>query len=276
MIAAVRKTGAAVSLITDGDVAGVIHTAEAARPASISISASAARRKACWRPRRCAASAARCRCRLVIDTEEKRERTLKMGIKDPRKKYQIEDMVRGDCLFAATGVTAGAHAARRQVRQRHDRDRDGGDALGHRHGALDPSPSTASSKNSIWTRRGRAARYRKLRRNSRVLGPSENSCAGQQAGRARKGSSRARGVCPNSAAIEAAMPPCDLRLKGRATMPRDVHLVGSVPGANAARGVRDASARRWARASSAFPTARPASAGLDHLARNGVRRQPGA
>jgi fructose-1,6-bisphosphatase II / sedoheptulose-1,7-bisphosphatase len=31
-----------------------------------------------------------------------------MGIKDPRKIYQIEDMVRGDCLFAATGVTDGA------------------------------------------------------------------------------------------------------------------------------------------------------------------------
>jgi len=30
-----------------------------------------------------------------------------MGIKDPRKKYQIEDMVKGDCLFAATGVTDG-------------------------------------------------------------------------------------------------------------------------------------------------------------------------
>ena len=34
-----------------------------------------------------------------------------MGIKDPKKKYEIEDMVRGDCLFAATGVTDGAHAA---------------------------------------------------------------------------------------------------------------------------------------------------------------------
>jgi fructose-1,6-bisphosphatase II / sedoheptulose-1,7-bisphosphatase len=46
-------------------------------------------------------------CRLVLDTEERRERAGKMGIKDPRKKYQIEDMVRGDCLFAATGVTDG-------------------------------------------------------------------------------------------------------------------------------------------------------------------------
>jgi fructose-1,6-bisphosphatase II / sedoheptulose-1,7-bisphosphatase len=31
-----------------------------------------------------------------------------MGIRDPRKKYSMEDMVRGDCLFAATGVTTGS------------------------------------------------------------------------------------------------------------------------------------------------------------------------
>ncbi len=30
-----------------------------------------------------------------------------MGIKEPKKKYLIEDMVKGDCLFAATGVTDG-------------------------------------------------------------------------------------------------------------------------------------------------------------------------
>jgi fructose-1,6-bisphosphatase II / sedoheptulose-1,7-bisphosphatase len=45
--------------------------------------------------------------RLVLDTEEKCARAAKMGIKDPRKKYQMEDMVQGDCLFAATGVTDG-------------------------------------------------------------------------------------------------------------------------------------------------------------------------
>ncbi len=60
-----------------------------------------------------AAAALRCiggqmQGRLVLDTEEKRERARKMGIKDPRKKYEIEDMVRGDCLFAATGVTNGS------------------------------------------------------------------------------------------------------------------------------------------------------------------------
>ena len=47
-------------------------------------------------------------CRLVLDTEERRVRAFKMGITDPRKRYEIEDMVRGDCLFAATGVTDGA------------------------------------------------------------------------------------------------------------------------------------------------------------------------
>jgi fructose-1,6-bisphosphatase II / sedoheptulose-1,7-bisphosphatase len=45
--------------------------------------------------------------RLIIDTEALRERTLKMGISDPKKIYAIEDMVKGDCLFAATGVTDG-------------------------------------------------------------------------------------------------------------------------------------------------------------------------
>ena len=59
-----------------------------------------------------AAAALRCiggqmQTRLVIDSEALRERTLKMGIKDPKKKYEIEDMVKGDCLFAATGVTTG-------------------------------------------------------------------------------------------------------------------------------------------------------------------------
>jgi len=59
IIAAVRKAGAAVRLITDGDVAGIIHTAQPDATASTSISASAARRRACSPRRRCAASAAR-------------------------------------------------------------------------------------------------------------------------------------------------------------------------------------------------------------------------
>jgi fructose-1,6-bisphosphatase II / sedoheptulose-1,7-bisphosphatase len=47
-------------------------------------------------------------CRLILDTEEKRERSHKMGITDPKMIYGIEDLARGDCLFAATGVTTGS------------------------------------------------------------------------------------------------------------------------------------------------------------------------
>jgi fructose-1,6-bisphosphatase II / sedoheptulose-1,7-bisphosphatase len=107
IIAAVRKTGAAVSLISDGDVAGVIHCAEPKTGIDIYLGIGGAPEGVL------AAAALRCiggqmQCRLIIDTETLRERTLKMGIRDPRKKYEIEDMVKGDCLFAATGVTTGA------------------------------------------------------------------------------------------------------------------------------------------------------------------------
>ena len=107
IIAAIRKVGAAVSLISDGDVASVIHTAEPDKTGiDIYLGIGGAPEGVL------AAAALRCiggqmQTRLVVDTEEKRERVARMGIKDPRKKYQIEDMVRGDCLFAAIGVTDG-------------------------------------------------------------------------------------------------------------------------------------------------------------------------
>jgi fructose-1,6-bisphosphatase II / sedoheptulose-1,7-bisphosphatase len=108
IVAAVRKVGAAVRLITDGDVAGVIHTAEPdSTGVDIYLGIGGAPEGVL------AAAALRCiggqmQCRLVLDTEERRERAAKMGVTDPRKRYEIEDMVRGDCLFAATGVTDGA------------------------------------------------------------------------------------------------------------------------------------------------------------------------
>src|SRR5215468_7765147 len=108
MIAAVRKTGASVSLITDGDVAGVIHTTEPDETGiDIYMGIGGAPEGVL------AAAALSCiggqlQGRLVLDTEEKRERAKKMGIKDPRKKYAVEEMVRGHCVFAATGVTSGS------------------------------------------------------------------------------------------------------------------------------------------------------------------------
>jgi fructose-1,6-bisphosphatase II / sedoheptulose-1,7-bisphosphatase len=107
IIAAIRKTGAAVSLISDGDVAGVIHCAEPKTGIDIYLGIGGAPEGVL------AAAALRCiggqmQTRLIIDSDELRTRTAKMGIKDPKKKYTIEDMVKGDCLFAATGVTDGA------------------------------------------------------------------------------------------------------------------------------------------------------------------------
>jgi fructose-1,6-bisphosphatase II / sedoheptulose-1,7-bisphosphatase len=45
--------------------------------------------------------------RLQLNTEEKVERARKMGIEDPNKVYAMDEMARGDVLFAATGVTDG-------------------------------------------------------------------------------------------------------------------------------------------------------------------------
>ena len=47
--------------------------------------------------------------RLVLNDEEK-IRAKKLGIKDFKKKYNIEDMIKGDVIFCATGVTTGALA----------------------------------------------------------------------------------------------------------------------------------------------------------------------
>jgi fructose-1,6-bisphosphatase II / sedoheptulose-1,7-bisphosphatase len=108
IIAAIRSTGAAVRLITDGDVAGVIHTATPEETGvDIYMGTGGAPEGVL------AAAALRCiggqmQCRLILDTPEKRERAAKMGVNDPRMIYQIEDMVKGDCLFAATGVTTGS------------------------------------------------------------------------------------------------------------------------------------------------------------------------
>jgi len=108
LVAAVRKAGASVRFITDGDVAGVIHTADPETTGiDIYLGVGGAPEGVL------AAAALACiggqiQGRLVLDTDEKRGRAAKMGIKDPRKKYHMEDMVRGDCVFAATGVTTGS------------------------------------------------------------------------------------------------------------------------------------------------------------------------
>jgi fructose-1,6-bisphosphatase II / sedoheptulose-1,7-bisphosphatase len=108
LIAAVRATGASVSLITDGDVAGVIHTTDPEQTGiDIYLGIGGAPEGVL------AAAALSCiggqfQGRLILDTEEKRSRAAKMGVTNPNKKYLMEELVTGDCLFAATGVTTGS------------------------------------------------------------------------------------------------------------------------------------------------------------------------
>src|ERR1700736_2672415 len=108
IITGIRGTGAAVRLITDGDVAGVIHCADPDNTGvDMYIGTGGAPEGVL------AAVALRCiggqmQCRLILDTEEKRARAHKMGVTDPKMIYGIEDMVRGDCLFDATGVKSGS------------------------------------------------------------------------------------------------------------------------------------------------------------------------
>jgi fructose-1,6-bisphosphatase II / sedoheptulose-1,7-bisphosphatase len=58
--------------------------------------------------------------RLLITTDEQRERAARMGVNDVRRKFEMTDMAKGDVLFAATGVTdgnllAGVHFGRRSI-----------------------------------------------------------------------------------------------------------------------------------------------------------------
>lgn len=107
LIAAVRDTGAAIRLISDGDVAGIIHTTTPMETGiDIYIGIGGAPEGVL------AAAALRCvggqmQGRLVLKTDEHRARAERMGITDFDRVYTHEEMARGDVYFSATGVTDG-------------------------------------------------------------------------------------------------------------------------------------------------------------------------
>ncbi|MAN55997.1 MAG: class II fructose-bisphosphatase [Paracoccus sp. (in: a-proteobacteria)] len=108
MIAEVRETGAAIRLITDGDVAGVIHTAEAELTGIDMYMGSGGAPEGVL-----AASALKCMGgqmwgRLLFRNEDERGRARKAGISDFDRIYTRDDLVTADVIFAATGVTNGS------------------------------------------------------------------------------------------------------------------------------------------------------------------------
>jgi fructose-1,6-bisphosphatase II / sedoheptulose-1,7-bisphosphatase len=118
IIEAVRSTGAAVQLITDGDVAGVIATSDPATGIDIYIGQGGAPEGVL------AAAALRCvggqiQTRLVFKKEDEKRRAEKLGITDFNRKYSLMDLASGDVVFSATGVTNGSMLRGVQVTREH-------------------------------------------------------------------------------------------------------------------------------------------------------------
>ncbi len=108
LIAAVREVGAAVQLIPDGDIAGVIWTTDPDETGiDIYLGLGGAPEGVL------AAGALRCiggqmQGRLMPQNDDERVRAKSMGIDDINRKYLLEDMASGDVIVSATGVTDGS------------------------------------------------------------------------------------------------------------------------------------------------------------------------
>lgn len=108
MIAEVRSTGAAIRLITDGDVAGVIHCAESEITGIDMYMGSGGAPEGVL-----AASALKCMGgqiygKLLFRNDDEKARAKKAGITDLNRIYTRDEMVTADVIFAATGVTTGS------------------------------------------------------------------------------------------------------------------------------------------------------------------------
>lgn len=107
IITGLRKAGARVHLITDGDVAGVIHTAQPETGIDIYIGQGGAPEGVL------ACAALKCvggqfQGRLVFRNADERQRAERLGLTDFERKYDLDDLVSTDAVFIATGVTHGA------------------------------------------------------------------------------------------------------------------------------------------------------------------------
>ena len=105
IVAVLNKLSVNINFITDGDIAGAlsvvgnnpkndIYLGIGGGPEGVITAAALS----CF--------GGQIQGRLILDKNE-RERAHKLGVIDPEKKYNIDDMVKGDIIFCATGVTDG-------------------------------------------------------------------------------------------------------------------------------------------------------------------------
>lgn len=107
IIAELRGIGCGIQLIPDGDVAGVIATTNPDTTIDIYMGSGGAPEGVL------AAAALRCvggqfKGKLLFRNDDERARAQKWGIEDLDKIYDLTDLAKGDCIFAATGVTDGS------------------------------------------------------------------------------------------------------------------------------------------------------------------------
>ena len=107
LIAELRDIGCGIMLIPDGDVAGVIATTDEDTTVDMYMGSGGAPEGVL------AAAALRCvggqfKGRLLFRNDDERARARKWGIEDLNKVYDLTELAKGDCIFAATGVTEGS------------------------------------------------------------------------------------------------------------------------------------------------------------------------
>ena len=106
IIESLNTIGVNINFISDGDVSGVISVTDPSSKIDVYLGIGGAPEGVLT------AAALSClksqmQTRLVFQNETEKKRAKEIGIKDPNKKYHIKDMVKGDVIFCATGVTDG-------------------------------------------------------------------------------------------------------------------------------------------------------------------------
>tara|TARA_B100000131_G_scaffold282793_1_gene290266 strand:- start:42 stop:986 length:945 start_codon:yes stop_codon:yes gene_type:complete len=101
-----KKLGVKVKLITDGDVTGALLVSDKKYDVDIFLGIGGGPEGVIVAT---ALDAMNCNFqgRFIFDTEEDKIRAMKMGIKDLNKKYDLNEIIKGDSIFCATGITSG-------------------------------------------------------------------------------------------------------------------------------------------------------------------------